>query len=158
MDYTKINFKSYVPSFEKYINMVNTDSTINKFVTFSKYDSKLIFFEDTFIGCFKTMIRDDDLPDKEIYIGILPEYRKKGISKYIINVLCNNIFESDEACEYIHLSIDKNNEASIQMAKSCGFIENLELENEIKKYGDDKTLIYSKRTPYINKKTMNNNL
>ena len=158
MDYNKINFRPFSPNYEDYLNQINSDKSVSEFVNFSKSDSRLIFYEDDFVGCFKTMIRDDDLPDKEIYIGLTKKYRGKGISKYVISKLSNNIFESDNACEYIHLSIDKDNIASINMAKSCGFTENIDLENELREYGDNSTLVFSIRNPYLSKQSNMTNL
>ena len=155
MEYSKINFKGYIPTYEKYLEEINSDKSLTKFVSFNSSDSRFIFYDDEFVGCFKTMLRDDDLPDREIYIGIKKEFRGKGIGKYILTTLTNNIFDSDNACEYIHVSIDKDNEASINLAKSCGYIENKELEDELIKYGDDRTLVFSnKRKTYEDKKDM----
>lgn len=151
MDFNKLDFKQFSPNYESYLDEINSDKSVSEFVTFSKSDSRFIFYEDDFVGCFKTMLIDDDLPDREIYIGLIKKYRGKGIAKYVINKLSNNIFESDNACEYIHLSIDKENLASINMAKSCGFIENTDLENELREYGDDKTLVFSIKNPYLEK-------
>ena len=53
------------------------------------------------------------------------------------------------------MSIDKDNIASINLAKSCGFIENKELEEELRENKDDRTLVFSsKRKINENKKDM----
>ena len=150
-----ISFKGFVPSYNKYLSEINSDESVTKFVSFNPSDSRFIFLDDEFVGCYKTMLRDDDLPDREIYIGIKKEFRGKGIAKYVLSTLTNNIFESDNACEFVHVSIDKDNIASINLAKSCGFEENKELEEELRENKDDRTLVFSsKRKINENKKDM----
>ena len=149
----EITFKGFVPSYKNYLDEINSDESLTKFVSFSSSDSRFIFLNDTFVGCYKTMLRDDDLPDREIYIGIKKDFRGRGIAKYVLNTLTKNIFETDNACEYIHVSIDKDNIASINLAKSCGYTENKVLENELRENKDDRTLVFStKRKTYENKK------
>ena len=43
----------------------------------------------------------------------------------------------------IHLSIDKENVASIHLALHCGFIENKDLEQELQEYNDNRTRIFT---------------
>lgn len=148
-----ITFKGFIPTYKKYLDEINSDESLTKYVSFNSSDSRFIFMEDEFVGCFKTMLRDDDLPDREIYIGIKKEFRGRGIAKYILNTLTKNIFESDGACEYIHVSIDKDNIASINLAKSCGYTINKELTDELIKDGDNRTIVFSsKRKTYDNEK------
>lgn len=156
MNFNKIRFSSFIPSYEKYFDILKEDKSITNYVTFSKHDSNLIFYDDDLVGFYKTMYRDDDLPDREIYIAIVQKYRGKGIANYILSTLCNNIFESDTNCEFIHLSIDKNNIPSIKMAEKAGFKRNEELEKELRKYNDNNTLIYTiKNNIYTNERENN---
>ena len=85
----------------------------------------------------------DDSLDREIYIGLIEKYRGKGIAKYVVNLLTSNIFYNDPNCEFIHLSIDKDNISSIRLAHACGFVENKELEKELRENNDDRTLVFS---------------
>lgn len=153
MELDKIRFESYIPSYEKYFETYLKDKSITEYVSFSKRDSSLIFYDDKFVGFYKTMTPDDDLNDKEIYIALIAEYRKKGIASYVVNTLTNNIFASNQNCEYVHLSIDKENTSSINMAHNCGFIENSNLEQELRDTGDDRTLVFSRKNPFYIKES-----
>lgn len=143
IDFNKIRFVGYIPTYDKYFDYYLKDNSMTKFVSFSKRDSSLIFYDDDFVGFYKTMIRDEEENDREIYIGLIPEYRKMGIASYVVTTLTNNIFESDHNCSAVHLSIDKDNYSSINLAKKCGFFENSTLEQELREYGDNRTLIFS---------------
>lgn len=156
MDYNKIKLASYIPIYDKYFEMLKEDKSITDFVSFSKHDSRLIFYDNDFAGFYKTMYRDDDLPDREIYIGLIEKYRGKGIAKHVLNTLTSNIFESDPNCEFIHLSIDKDNTSSIKLAKSCGYIENKELEVELRENNDDRTLIFTIKNQIYDEENKNN--
>lgn len=148
MELDKIRFESYIPLYEKYFETYLKDKSITEYVSFSEWDSSLIFYDDDFAGFYKTTTPDDELNDKEIYIALIPKYRKKGIASYTVNTLTNNIFASNQACEYVHLSIDKENTSSINMAHNCGFIENSNLEQELRDTGDDRTLVFSRKNPF----------
>lgn len=139
----KIKLVPYNPTYDKYFDILKDNKSITQFVSFSKHDSRLIFYDNDFAGYFKTMYRDDDSADREIYIALIEKYRGKGIAQYVINLLTNNIFESDYNCEYVHLSIDKDNISSINLAKNCGFIENIKLEQELRENNDNRTLVFS---------------
>ena len=78
----------------------------------------------------------------EIEIAILEEFRGKGLSGLILDDLCHHLFTQD--CMIIQLSIDKTNEASIHMAIKNGFVYNPNKTDELKKYGDMRTLIFTK--------------
>lgn len=145
IDFNKIRLTNYIPIYDKYFDEYLKDPTMNRFVSFSKRDSSLIFYEDSFVGFYKTMFRDEEQNDREIYIGLIPEYRGRGIASYVVTTLTKNLFESDPQCEFVHLSIDKDNSSSIILAHNCGFVENLDLEEELRAYGDNRTLIFSIR-------------
>ncbi len=147
MDFNKINFKSFIPSYERYLDILNSDEEVRKYISFSKYDSKLIFFDYDFVGCFKTMTLDDESNDREIHIAIIKKYRGMGIASFVINKLTDNIFESDNTCESIHLSIDKNNEQSLKMGTKCGYKLNEELTKDNINMGDSNTIVLSKKNP-----------
>lgn len=151
IDFYKIKFKSYIPNYDKYFDHYLSDKSMTEFVSFSKRDSSLIFYDNDFIGFYKTMIRDEDENDREIYIGLIPEYRKMGIASYVVTTLTNNIFESDPQCSAVHLSIDRDNYSSINLAHNCGFLENLTLEQELREYGDNRTLIFTMKNKFYNK-------
>lgn len=148
MELDKIKFESFIPSYEKYFETYLKDKSITEYVSFSKWDSSLIFYDDDFAGFYKTTTPDDEANDKEIYIALIPKYRKKGIASYVVNTLANNIFRSDQDCEYVHLSIDKENTSSINMAHNCGFVENTNLEQELRDTGDNRTLVFSRKNPF----------
>lgn len=148
MELDKIKFKSFMPSYEKYFELYLQDKSITEYVSFSTYDSSLIFYNEDFVGFYKTITPDEEVNDKEIYIALIPKYRKQGIASYVVNTLTNNIFTSNPDCEYVHLSIDKENTSSINMANNCGFIENENLEQELRDTGDNRTLVFSKENPF----------
>lgn len=152
MDFSKIRFKSYTPSCDKYLDTYLNDKTITEYVSFSKWDSSFIFYGDDFVGFYKVLIRDYDLNDREIYIALIPKYRNKGIAFYTINTLTDNIFKNDIECEFVHMSIDKYNISSINLAKRCGFVENTVLESELRNDGDNRTLIFSMKNKYYESK------
>lgn len=156
MDYNKIKFISYSPIYDKYFDILKEDNSITKFVSFSKHDSRLIFYDNDFAGFYKTMYRDDDLPDREIYIALIEKYRGKGIAKYVIDTLTNNIFESDPNCEFVHLSIDKDNISSIKLAQNCGYTENEKLEDELRENNDNRTLVFSIKNKFYIEEEKNN--
>lgn len=143
MDFSKIRFASYNPTYDEYFDYYLKDKSITQFVSFSKWDSSLIFYDDDFAGFYKNIIRDDDLNDRELYIALIPKYRKKGMASYVVNTLTHNIFENHPDCEYVHLSIDKDNDSSIRLAQACGFCENTTLEQELRESGDNRTLVFS---------------
>lgn len=143
IDFNRIRFTGYVPTYDEYFDYYLKDDSMTNFVSFSKRDSSLIFYDDKFVGFYKTMIRDEEENDREIYIGLIPEYRKMGIASYVVNTLTKNIFESDSQCSAVHLSIDKDNYPSINLAHNCGFLENTTLEQELRDSGDNRTLIFS---------------
>lgn len=153
MEVDKIKFESFVPSYEKYFETYLKDKSITEYVSFSTWDSSLIFYDDDFAGFYKTITPDDEVNDKEIYIALIPKYRKKGIASYVVNTLTNNIFTSNQDCEYVHLSIDKENNSSINMAHNCGFIENTNLEQELRDTGDKRTLVFSRKNPFYIKES-----
>ena len=153
MEVDKIKFESFVPSYEKYFETYLKDKSITEYVSFSTWDSSLIFYDDDFAGFYKTITPDDEVNDKEIYIALIPKYRKKGIASYVVNTLTNNIFASNQDCEYVHLSIDKENNSSINMAHNCGFIENTNLEQELRDTGDNRTLVFSRENPFYIKES-----
>lgn len=153
MEVDKIKFESFVPSYEKYFETYLKDKSITEYVSFSTWDSSLIFYDDDFAGFYKTITPDDEVNDKEIYIALIPKYRKKGIASYVVNTLTNNIFASNQDCEYVHLSIDKENNSSINMAHNCGFIENTNLEQELRDTGDNRTLVFSRKNPFYIKES-----
>ena len=156
MDYNKIRLTSYIPIYEKYFEMLKNEKSITDFVSFFKHDSRLIFYDNDFVGFYKTMYRDDDSLDREIYIGLIEKYRGKGIAKYVINLLTSNIFYNDPNCEFIHLSIDKDNISSIKLAHSCGFVENEELEKELRENNDNRTLVFSIQNQFYKEEKKNN--
>jgi RimJ/RimL family protein N-acetyltransferase len=147
MDFKKVKFSSFIPGYEKYFDILKTDKSITNYVSFSKYDSSLIFYDNDFAGFYKTMYRDDDLTDREIYIALIEKYRGMGLASYVINYLTNNIFDSDKNCEFVHLSIDKDNKSSINMAINCGYNINKELTKENIDMKDERTLVFSKKNP-----------
>lgn len=148
IDFSKISFQSYIPLFDKYLDMYAKDKTITEYVSFAKWDCSFIFYDNDLAGFYKIQIRDYDLNDREIYIALIPKYRNKGIAEYVVNTLANNIFKNDFSCQIIHMSIDKSNTPSINLAKRCGFEENKALEGELRNDGDDRTLIFSIKNKY----------
>lgn len=83
MDFNKIRFSNYIPTYDKYFDNYLKDKSITKYVHFSKWDSTLIFYEQEFIGFYKVITRNEEINDREIYIAIIEKYRKKGIASYI---------------------------------------------------------------------------
>lgn len=152
MEWDKVKLESFRPSYEKYFDVYLKDKSITEYVNFSKWDSSLIFYKDDFAGFYKTITPDEETNDKEIYIALIPKYRKKGMASYVVNTLTNNIFMSDSECEFVHLSIDKDNTSSINLASNCGFLENSILEQELRENGDNRTLIFSRKNPFYIKK------
>ncbi len=56
-------------------------------------------------------------------IGLLhvkPDYRKHGYGKGLIQAICYEILKQGDSC---YMNIESDNRASIQLAKSCGFVE-----------------------------------
>ena len=158
MEGNKIKFESFRPSYEKYFETYLKDKSITEYVIFSKWDSSLIFYDNDFAGFYKTITPDEEVNDKEIYIALIPKYRKKGIASYVVNTLTNNIFTCNPDCEYVHLSIDKENTSSINLANNCGFVENTNLEQELRETGDNRTLVFSRKNPFYVKENQINHL
>lgn len=148
MDYSKINFRCFIPEYKKYYDLQNDNPKLNKFVHFSPNNSSLIFYDDVFIGFYKIFRLDEDSNDREIQIAILNEFRKKGIASFILENLSKNIFYSDNLCENIHLFIDKKNIPSIKLAIKLGFNRNEVMEKEIQLYGDKYTFVFSKNREF----------
>jgi len=142
MDFNKISFPPFIPSYKDYFNLAK-DPSIKEFVSFSETDSNLIFYDNEVAGFYKVVYRSDELNDREIYIALLAKFRGFGLAQYIVNTLCQNIFANDINCTSIHMSIDKDNFSSIKMAESLGFKRNEELEAELRLYNDFRTLIYT---------------
>ena len=153
MDFTKIKFASYNPSYDEYFNYYLKDKSITEYVNFFIFFLALIFYDNDFAGFYKNIVRDDDLNDRELYIALIPKYRQKGMASYVVNTLTERIFENDAECEYVHLSIDKDNLASIRLAQNCGFLENVSLEEELRADGDNRTLIFSTRNKNYGERT-----
>ena len=80
------------------------------------------------------------------------------MASYVVNTLTNNIFTASPDCEYVHLSIDKENTSSINLANNCEFIENSSLEQELRETGDNRTLVFSRKNPFYIKETQINHL
>ena len=158
MEWDKVKFESFRPSYEKYFDTYLNDKSITEYVSFSKWDSSLIFYKDDFAGFYKTITPDEEKNEKEIYIALIPKYRKKGMASYVVNTLTNNIFTASPDCEYVHLSIDKENISSINLASNCGFIENSSLEQELRETGDNRTLVFSRKNPFYVKEYQINHL
>lgn len=56
-------------------------------------------------------------------IGLLhvkPDYRNRGYGKGLIQAICYEILKQGDPC---YMNIEPDNRASIQLAKSCGFVE-----------------------------------
>lgn len=145
MNFDKVSFPPLLPDYIKLFDLAKNDENIRKYVSFSPVDSNLIFYENDLAGFYKVVFRDEDTRDREIYIALLDKYRGLGLAQYVVGTLATNIFSNDCSCNFIHLSIDKENLASIKMAESLGFIRNEELEQELREYNDYRTLIYSLR-------------
>lgn len=146
MDYSKINFKSYIPSYDKYFEQMKDDNTMKEFVYFTPSDSNLIFYDDTFIGFYKALY-DEDENSVELFIGIAKEFRGKGIGSYVINKLSDSTFQNNANCESIDLSIDKDNISSIAMALKSNYQRNLSKEEELRKFNDDRTMVFTRYNP-----------
>ncbi len=153
MEYKDLEFKSCLPEYINYLNSLNNKKDINKYITFSPYNCKLIFYLNDFVGAFRFDYVLDSDPYIEVFIALEEKYRGKGIGSYIIYDLINEYFENNPSCSYARLSIDKNNSSSIYMALKCGYKEDEELEEELREYNDYQTLIYVKHNPYFNKKS-----
>lgn len=143
MNLDEIEFHNYIPTYERYFDEDLRDPSILKYVSFPKREATLIFHKQDLVGCYKTMVWDEQRNDREIWIAILPKYRHKGIASYVIKTLIHNIFSNDLTCPEIHLSIDQDNLSSIQMAHACGFFEDNHLEQELRENGDNRTKIFT---------------
>lgn len=143
MNFDKVTFPPLIPDYIKLFDLAKNDKNISKYVSFSPVDSNLIFYENDLAGFYKVVFRDEETRDREIYIALMDKYRGFGLAQYVVGTLATNIFLNDINCKFIHLSIDKENLASIKMAESLGFIRNEELEQELREYNDFHTLIYS---------------
>ena len=53
MEWDKVKFESFRPSYEKYFDTYLKDKSITEYVSFSKWDSSLIFYKDDFAGFYK---------------------------------------------------------------------------------------------------------
>lgn len=144
MDFDKIALMFYVPQYEEYFKRYAKDKSIKEYVDFTPWNCRLIFYGNELAGFLKVFTRNEEINDREISIALIPKYRGKGLATYMITTLVNNLF-GDTSCEFVHMSIDKQNIASIKMALNCGFIENEELERELREDGDDRTLVFSIR-------------
>ena len=65
MEWDKVKFESFRPSYEKYFDTYLKDKSITEYVSFSKWDSSLIFYKDDFVGFYKTITPDEEKNDKE---------------------------------------------------------------------------------------------
>ena len=147
MDYSKIHFKSYTPMYQQYLEDLNHDENVRKFVNFANHNSRLIFYGDDFVGAYRVELSDEE-DCFEIFIGLIKKYRGLGIAHHVVSYLAEVYFENNHQVRYAYLSIDKNNEASIKMASKCGFIEDEDLERELKDNNDPNTLIFIKPNQY----------
>ena len=59
MEWDKVKFESFRPSYEKYFDTYLNDKSITEYVSFSKWDSSLIFYKDDFVGFYKTITPDE---------------------------------------------------------------------------------------------------
>ena len=150
MDFSKVSFSSFIPAYKEYFKLAK-DPSITKYVSFTEENSSLIFFNKKLAGFFRIDYRSDELNDRELYIALLEQFRGAGLAQYVIKTLCNNIFIGDKSCEEIHLSIDKDNTQSINMATCLGFERNTELERELREFGDFRTLIFTIKNRNSNK-------
>lgn len=147
MDSSKISFKGYMPSYKQYFDLIKEDKTVSKYISFSEHDSTLIFYENSFCGLCK-IIDFDDSENKEIHIALLNEFRGLGLASCVIQLISNNIFQSNHGCQYAVLSIDKENNSSLKMAVKSGFELNQELTRENAECGDENTIVFTKSNPY----------
>lgn len=147
MDYSKIHFKSFTPIYQQYLDDLNHDENVRNFVSFANHNSRLIFYGDDFAGAYRVEFSDDG-DCFEIFIGLTQKYRGLGIANHVVSYLAEVYFENNHQARYAYLSIDKNNEVSIKMAKRCGFIEDEDLERELRDNNDPNTLIFVKPNQY----------
>lgn len=139
IDLGKISFKSYTPKYDECFDVYGKQ----EYVSFAKWDSNLIFYDDEFAGFIKVYVRDYERNDREIQIALIPKYRGKGLATCVITSFVNNLFKANSSCEAVHLAIDKRNIPSIKMAINCGFVENEDLERELREDGDEFTLVFT---------------
>lgn len=154
MDSSKISLKSYIPSYKQYFDLIKEDKTISKYISFSEYDSNLIFYDNNFCGLYKVIDFDDE-ENKEIHIALVNEFRGLGLASCIIKLISNNVFQSNHNCQYTVLSIDKENNSSLKMAVNSGFEFNEELTKDNVVCGDENTIVFTKNNPYY--KSLNKN-
>lgn len=155
MEQYKITYHSYNPSYDNLLNLVKQDEQISHYLSFSQTDSRFVFINNTFVGFCKTFPVDDDYLEYELEIAIIEEYRGKGLASIILEDLTHHLFTGDQACQMVQLSIDKSNNASMRMAAKNGFVLDEVKTNELRKYGDTKTFIFSKENPILEKDYQN---
>lgn len=147
IDNSKIHFKSYTPMYQQYLDELNNDENVRKFVNFSNHNSRLIFYGDDFVGAYRVELSDEE-DCFEIFIGLMQKYRGLGIANHVVSYLAEVYSKNNPGCRYAYLSIDKNNESSIKMANRCGFVEDENLERELRDNNDPNTLIFVKPNQY----------
>lgn len=56
-----ITYQSYNPSLDTLITLINQDSAIKNWLSFSKTDSKFIFIDHIFVGFCKLFFLEEDM-------------------------------------------------------------------------------------------------
>lgn len=106
-------------------------STKVDIVSYSKKLSKLanVFFarlDNTDIGIVAFYMNFDSKKAYITSIGVLPEYQKKGVGKYLLDLVVNHTQENNMT--YLELEVDSVNTAAIKFYGRNGFIPSTSLE------------------------------
>lgn len=117
----KFEFRKIRPEEYELIEKMQQDEGFNKyFVPDNKMD--LVLLNGNIIGVF--YLSGSYTP--ELQIGILPEYRNKGYAVKLTEQIVGELFS--EGISQVNLKIHKDNKASLNLAKKCGF--HIDWENE----------------------------
>lgn len=146
-----IPYNQYSKGHIDIINRLNSDELSKKYLGSNLYNNieyilrrneedvrnefYIISYHNIFVGIISLTNRSKDDEQFEIDIGILPEYRKKGIAEKVSNIFIDYVFNNIESIDKLYFKIDYGNEASVRLAEKQG----LELSDR-----NGSTFIYTK--------------
>lgn len=141
----KFHYIKYQKEYDSYFFLFEQDKEAQKFVSFVKENSYLIFMEDQFIGLFSLY---PFYPKRiEIYRWIIPKLRNQGLGTKVVEDISNFAFsifpERTEIISNIHYQ-NKGAQRSIQKA---GFMLDQEAYLKRQENGEGNYFI-----PYVKKK------
>ena len=154
-----VYFSYYSPDHRDVINKLNRDEASRRFLGNNLFETiemiqrrsdedfrnrtYIVRVDDKSVGIINLTNRSIIDEQFEIDIGIIPEYRRKGIGELVSSTFIDFIFEKIKSIDTLYFKINFENKASISLSEKLG----LTLHS-----ASSDTLIYVKNRELVNKK------